>query len=107
MIYDGRLGNQLVEAVDAVDDLKDFTLKEEADANFTFYDDLSGRELPKDLTMKAIQAEMKQVYAHRIYDKVPLQQCYDITGEGPIGTKRLEINKGDEDEYNIRARLVA
>ena len=50
---------------------------------------------------------MKQVYGHRIYHKVPLKQCYDTTGKGSVGTKWLEISKGGEENYNIRARLVA
>ena len=38
---------------------------------------------------------------------MPLKECHDVTGEDPIGTKWLEINKGDEENVNIRARLVA
>ena len=72
-----------------------------------FYDDVSGKPLPKDLTVKARSKEMTEVYAHKVYDKVPIKECYDKTGQEPVGTKWLEINKGDEDNYNIRARLVA
>lgn len=36
-----------------------------------------------------------------------IRGCYDTAGEGPVGTKLVEINKGDENRYNIRARLVA
>jgi len=50
---------------------------------------------------------MEQVYAHKLWNKVPLKECYDETGQEPVGTKWLEINKGDEDNFNIRARLVA
>jgi len=65
MLHDGRLGDNLIGAVDAVDDVKDFTLEPEDYAQLKFYDDVTGKELPKDLTMKARQTEMKQVYAHR------------------------------------------
>lgn len=57
--------------------------------------------------MKARQTEMEEVYAHKVYYKVPLQECYDVTGGEPVGTKWLEINKRDEDDYIRRARLVA
>lgn len=108
MGYDGRHGNRLIGAVGASDKLKDLVLKAKDYENFTFYDDVSGKELPKELTLKARQTEMKQVYAHnKVYYNVPLQKCDDITGEEPVGTKWLEINKGDEDDYNRRARLVA
>lgn len=86
--------------------MEDFTLKEEDFGNCKFYDDVTGKEVPKDVTMKARQAEMKQVYAHKVYDKVPLTESYEVTEEGPVGTKWLEFNKGDEEEYSIRARLV-
>ena len=29
-----------------------------------------------------------------LYDKVPLQECYDNTGKAPISTKWVDINKG-------------
>ena len=41
------------------------------------------------------------------YEKVPVQECYDIAGAVPVRTKWIDINKGDEDEYNIGSRLVA
>ena len=66
MLHDGRLGTNLIEAVDAVDDMKDLTLKQRDYQSFTFYDDVIGKELPKDLTMNARQTEMKQDYAHRV-----------------------------------------
>ena len=72
-----------------------------------FYDDVSGKLLPKELTVKARGQEMEQVYAHKQWNKVPIKECYDETGQEPVGTKWLEINKGDEDNFNIRARLVA
>ena len=73
MVYDGRLENGLIGAVTPTDDLKDFVLKPEDYENFTFYDDVSGKELPKELSLKARQTEMKQVYAHKVYYKVPIQ----------------------------------
>ena len=38
---------------------------------------------------------------------MPLKECWDETGQDPVGTKWLETNKGDEENLNIRARLVA
>lgn len=36
-----------------------------------------------------------------------MKECYDSTGEGPVGATWTEINNGDEGNYHIRARLVA
>ena len=104
MIHDGRLGEGMIGAVDKIDEVN---IDQEIYQGVEFYDDVSGKQLPKDETIKARLAEMKQVYAHNIYTKRPIQECCDKTGEGPVGTKWLEINKGDEDNLNIRARLVA
>ena len=94
----------MIGATDAIDEVNlDPMLYQDAD----FYDDVTGKELPKELTVKAREAEMRQVKAHKLYDKVPVKKCWDETGEAPVGTKWLEINKGDEEEFNIRARLVA
>lgn len=56
MIHDGRIERGSIEAVDTVDDNSEFLLQNEDYENFTFYDDLSGKELPKELTVKSRQA---------------------------------------------------
>jgi hypothetical protein len=104
MKYDGRLGEGMIGAVDKVEDFK---VNHEVYNEVQFYDDISGKELPTDATVKARQKEMTEVYAHNIYTKRPIQECYDVTGSEPVGTKWLEVNKGDEENLNIRARLVA
>ena len=104
MWHDGRLGESMIGAVDKVDDVK---IDSRMYGDATFYDDVLGKELPRDLTIKAREAEMGQVHAHGIYTKVPTKECRDKTGAEPIGTKWLEINKGDDQDPNIRARLVA
>ena len=44
---------------------------------------------------------------HKVYEKVPIQQCWDETGKNPITVRWLDINKGDEDSPEYRSRLVA
>ena len=104
MILDQRINEGMIGAVGEVDDIR---INHELYNGYDFYDDISGKSLPKDLVIKAREEEIKQVYAHKIYDKVPEKECYDITGAAPVGTKWIDINKGDEDRYNIRSRLVA
>ena len=38
---------------------------------------------------------------------VDIQQCWDETGVEPIGTRWVDINKGDEDNPEYTSRLVA
>ena len=42
-----------------------------------------------------------------LYEKVPIQQCYEKTSKAPISTRWIDINKGDQDNSNYRSRLVA
>ena len=78
MIQDGRLG------VGAVDRVDDFQINHKLYSDVQFYDDVSGKELPEEETVKARQKEMTEVYAHKIYSKVPLQESYvqakDLSG---------------------------
>jgi len=67
MLHDGRLGKGFKGAVGPSDDSKDFLLKPKDYERFTYHDEVAGKELPTDLTLKARQTEMKQVYAHKVY----------------------------------------
>ena len=42
-----------------------------------------------------------------MYIKVPIKECWDKTGKGPIKTRWLDINKGDNIHPEYRSRLVA
>ena len=42
-----------------------------------------------------------------IYTKRPISECVRVTGKQPIGTKWIDINKGDTANPNYRSRLVA
>ena len=52
--------------VGAVDRVDEFKLNHGDYGEVTFYDgDVSGKELPKELSIKAREAEMQQVYKHK------------------------------------------
>ena len=93
--------------IGAVGEVDDIEIKHDLYNDLEFCDDITGRPLPKELTIQARRDEIKQVYSHKVYTKVPEQECYDLTGEPPVGKKWIGIDKGDEDKYNIRSRLVA
>ena len=70
-----------------------------------YYDDISGVELPKPLVMTARQKELDWVHGIKLYDKVPRQQAIDKDIK-PIIVRWVDVNKGDDDNMNIRSRLV-
>ena len=51
--------------------------------------------------------EIQQIRNHKVYEKVPLQECHQKTGKSPIKVKWVDINKGDEINKEYRSRLVA
>ena len=69
MIYDQRLGEGMIGAVDKVDD---FRINHALYTDAEFYDDISGRPLPKELVIKAREDEIKQVRSHGVYDKATM-----------------------------------
>ena len=76
-------------------------------SNGQYWDDMSGKTLQSRLVQNARQEEMDEVQKHQVYKKVPIQQCWQETGKGPIGTRWIDINKGDDQNPEYRSRLVA
>merc|ERR1711989_21862 len=85
-------------------DVDEVVLEEQYDV---FYDDMSGETLKPELVRKARQEEMRTFRELGVYEKVPLQQCYDETGKPPISVRWVDINKGDLERPEYRSRLVA
>ena len=71
------------------------------------YDEMSGKQLKSDLVAKARAEEMSEVHKQKVYVKVPLSQCYNETCKNPVGTRWIDINKGDDVHEEYRSRLVA
>ena len=42
-----------------------------------------------------------------MWDKVPIKECWARTGRRPIGSKLVDVNKGDRANPDVRSRLVA
>ena len=51
--------------------------------------------------------ELGELAKHSVYEKVPLDDCWKATGQGPIGTRWVDVNKGDASNPDYRSRLVA
>ena len=76
MMHDGRLGEGMIGSVDRIDEI---SIDQEMYQGVEFYDDVSGKKLLKEATVKARLTEMEQVYAHNIYTKKPfLKPCICI-----------------------------
>ena len=50
---------------------------------------------------------MSDFHRHKVYIKIPIEECWRVTGRGPIGTKWIDNNKGDKVHPEYRSRLVA
>ena len=72
-----------------------------------YVDDMSGQMLDTHLVREARQLEMKKFGEHTVYTKVPISEAIRVTGKRPIGSRWIDINKGDSKNPNYRSRLVA
>ena len=77
------------------------------DSEGEFWDEVSNKKLNKNGVIAARLDEIKQVHTHGVYEKVPIEECWNQTGKAPIKTKWVDINKGDELNEELRSRLVA
>ena len=82
--------------------------EEEANIDWeAYYDNLTGEQLNTTLVKEARQEEMQEVHKHKVYTKVPIEECIQATGNKPIGTRWVDVNKGDSVHQEYRSRLVA
>ena len=73
----------------------------------SFWDDLSGKSLDRERVKAARVEELGELAKHRVYVKVPIAECWSSIGKEPIGTRWVDVNKGDESNPDYRSRLVA
>ena len=72
-----------------------------------YWDDTSGQPLDWELTTAARKEEIECIHTMGVYKKVPIDQCLKRTGRRPIGTRWVDVNKGDSTNPKHRSRLVA
>ena len=82
---------------------------EEEDGNefLEAYDDVRGAMLDPKKVYAARMDEVKCIYGMKLYDKVPVSECWANIGKAPTGIKWLDTNKGEEKVPNYRSRCVA
>ena len=64
-------------------------------------------ELPAELVEAARAEELEYFSSLPVWDITRTQECWDVTGKPPISTKWVDVNKGDQESYDVRSRLVA
>jgi hypothetical protein len=67
------------------------------------YDELTGKELDPGKVKEAREDEMEFVKGIKVYEEAPIQECLHRTGKKPIGTRWVDILKGEL----TRSRWVA
>ena len=81
---------------DLVDGLVEEVLAE------TFYDDLTGKELPAEGVRAARAEELSVIRQMGVWETIPRP-----ANEKVIGTRWVDVNKGDSARLKLRSRLVA
>ena len=71
-----------------------------------FFDDSSGAVLPPELIRQGREKELKNIDDLKVWELRPIQECYDVIGKAPISTRWVDINKGDDNEPDVRCRFV-
>ena len=86
--------------------------EEEEDTNIELkkaWDDVTGVELDPKKVEKARREEIEYYNSMQVYDRVPIQECWRVTGKGPIGVRWIDTDKGKgvAEKEKHRSRLVA
>ena len=70
------------------------------------YDEITGAALPPDLVRQARAEEVKFMLDWGVWERAPIADCWHETGKAPIGSKWVDVNKGDASKPLIRSRFV-
>ena len=71
-----------------------------------FFDERTGFALDNELVKQGRRIEMGYMGQLKVWDAVPLQECWDNTGRAPIGTRWVDTDKGDADHPDVRCRII-
>jgi hypothetical protein len=72
-----------------------------------YWDAITNEELPADLTAAARAEELAFMNEWKVWDVVPLAECWKNTGKKPLQSKWVDVNKGDLKRPVVRSRFVA
>lgn len=67
---------------------------------------MSGKPLSKAGVQAARAEEIDFANKYRVWDLVPIQEAYDVTGQAPLSSRWIDLNTGDVGRPCYRSRLV-
>ena len=70
------------------------------------WDDVSGVDLDPQKVTQARKDEVEFYRKMGVYVKVPVSECYEVTGKQPASVRWIDHNKGDKERPNYRSRFV-
>ena len=70
------------------------------------YDEITGAALSPELVRQARAEEIKFMLDWGVWERARVTYCWRETGKAPIGSKWVDVNKGDEKKPLIRSRFV-
>jgi hypothetical protein len=70
------------------------------------YDEITGAVLPPELVRQARAEEVKFMLEWGVWERALITDCWRETGKAPIGSKWVDVNKGDAVKPLIRSRFV-
>jgi hypothetical protein len=70
------------------------------------YDEITGAALPPELVRQARAEEVKFMLDWGVWERALVTDCWRETGKAPIGSKWVDVNKGDAAKPQIRSRFV-
>ena len=79
----------------------------EEDHEQELWDDIDGQELDPETVKKARALEMEWYMKMNVYEKRPLEECFEKTKRPHIKVKWVDQNQGVRYNVNVRSRLVA
>jgi hypothetical protein len=72
-----------------------------------YWDAITNEELPAGLTSAARAEELAFMAEWKVWDVVPVAECWKNTGKKPLQSKWVDVNKGDLKRPVVRSRFVA
>jgi hypothetical protein len=70
------------------------------------YDEITGAALPPGLVRQARAEEVQFMLDWGVWERALVSDCWRETGKAPIGSKWVDVNKGDATTPLIRSRFV-
>jgi len=68
----------------------------------TFFDELTGEDLPHHLVHHAREEECSFMEQWGVWEEVPVETCWRRSGRRPIGTRWVDVNKGNAAKPDVR-----